>query len=148
MRAKRPFSVTILVFGVLSFVLLQLTRMVMGIAQWQFLAELPMSASPLYIVSSGLFWGVIGVTLCIGLWLGRLWAIPATRWSAVIFSIYYWIDQSLIMDNPLRSTNWPFLIAFNLIVLFFIYGFFLLPKVNQFFGEKDERKPQDPRVTR
>jgi len=110
----------------------------MGIVQWQFLAGLPMSVSPLYIISSGLSWGVIGVILGIGLWLGQPRMKPATRWAAITFTVYYWIDQLWIMDNPFRNTNWPFLIAFNLIALFIIYSFFLLPKVNQFFGEKHE----------
>jgi hypothetical protein len=121
--------------------------MVMGITQWRFLADLSMTVSPIYFISSGFIWAVIGIILCIGLWLGRFWAVSVTRWAAISFTVYYWADQLLVMDNPLRSTNWPFLITFNLIILVIITSFFTLPKVNRFFGEKYEREPEDPRVT-
>ena len=60
-KPKRPFSVTILAFGVLSFVLLQLTRMVSGFQQRQFLASLPLSIPPVYFVITGLVWAAIGL---------------------------------------------------------------------------------------
>lgn len=137
-KAKRPFSVTILAFGVLSFVLLQLTRIVSSIRQSQFLANLPLSISPVYLVLTGVVWTGIGLVNLIGVWRGQPWAARVMWWSVFGYSIFYWLDELMLKESPLRTTNWPFQIILNVLTLVMAYGFFKLPKVERFIGECNE----------
>jgi hypothetical protein len=147
-KPKRPFSVTVLGFGVLISVLLQLTRMVSGIIQSQLITRLPLSISPVYFIITGLVWAVVGLINIYSTWLGKSWAAGVVWWSTVGYSLYYWLDELLVKQSPLRTTNWPFLITLNLLILVITYGFFRLPKVDRFIGECNERKPEDPRTER
>jgi len=138
MKAKRPRSVTWLAVGVLMLTGLQFVRLVNTLLIWDYLHTLPLSVPPIFFAVSGLIWGLVGLGMWWGLWRGKNWAISYSRYAVIIFAIYYWIDQLFLMVNPLRKTNFPFVIGMTLILLAITIWVLSRPKTQLFFGETYE----------
>lgn len=138
-RPGRPFSVLLLAAVVLSSAGLSLIRLAQAAGQWAFWAEFK-SYLPAYLVFSGLVCGLIGLAVFWGLWCGRPWAPRITRFAALAFAFYYWLDRLLLAAYPQRSANWPFALGLTLALLAWTWWVFSRPKVKQFFGELHERR--------
>ena len=143
MKRKRPWSVTWLALGVLSLVAVYLTRFGTTVSQWDFLSRLPLSISPFYLAATGLFWGLSALPLVWGLWRGKAWSTKALRVYSLLFTLYYWLEEWLIESSPLRNTNWPFLLSLTVVLLILVFWIISRPKVRNFIGEKNERKPKN-----
>ena len=135
---KRPWPVTLLAVLGLSLVAIHFTRFAAALHQWDFLSSLPLSASPAYMAGSGFFWGLAGIPVIWGLWRGLGWSPKITVGFGLLYSLYFWMEQGLIMSNPLRKTNWSFLAFCTTACLAFIFITFSRPKVRKYFGEKNE----------
>ena len=138
MRAKRPRSVTWLAVGVLMLTGLQFVRLYNTILKWDYLQTLPLSVAPLFFAVSGLIWGLVALGMWWGLWRGKNWSVSYSRYAAILFTIYYWIDQLLLRNNPLRKTSFPFAIGMTLILLATTLWILSRPKAQLFFGETHE----------
>ena len=133
----RPLSVTLLALGVLTIAGFNLIRFYQAIRLWGFLSEFP-TLSPLYLVLSGLIWGVAGVLLAWGLWRGYALARRFTLIFAVAYTLYDWIDR-LWISKPGLSANLPFAAGLNLILLLVTLWILTRPRVRTFFGAMHER---------
>jgi hypothetical protein len=138
MKPNRPFSVTFLAVGVLSIAVTLLVRAVTTFIQNTYLSSLPLSATPTYLGLTGLMWGTACLVSAVGLWFGRVWAPKAVQGIAIIFTVYYWFEQIAIMENPLKASNWPFLILLNLALLVTTFIITYRPQAKSFFGDKHE----------
>lgn len=143
MKPKRPFSVTLLAILVLSLVAIHLTRFAQALQQWTFLNDLPLSVSPLYLAATGLFWGAAGVPVLAGLWRGGRSTPAAVKGYLVGYGLYYWLEQALVMASPLRQSNWPFTAGLTIVILIGSFLILSRPKARNFFGETNERKPEN-----
>jgi hypothetical protein len=127
----RPFSVTLLLLGVLMVSGIYLLRFAQAIRQWEFLSEL-LRIPPFYLAATGLFWGSIGLMLAWGLWRGRRWAPVLTLAAALAHSMYYWLDR-LLLSGEGPGTNWPFAAAANVVLLFLSAWIFTRKRARAFF---------------
>ena len=137
-KIRRPFSVTLLALSVLSFTAIHLVRFGAALAQWSFLASLPLSVPPLYLATTGLVWGMVGLVLYPGLWLGKLWAKKAVFFAAPVYGLYYWLEQVFFMDSPLRNANWLFQIFLSIFLLALLVWVIRRPATRTYFGESHE----------
>lgn len=140
---KRPFCVTLLVIGVICFIVLHIVRVISAIGQWRFLNTLLGNVIPVYIFFTGLCWSIAGSITAYGLWSGKRWAKRFTIIAALVFTLLYWVDQLLIMANQIRSTNWPFLVLVNLIILILLIWLLNCKAVKTYLGVNNESEPQD-----
>ncbi len=136
---KRPWSVTFLSVGVLSLTGTYLVRGIQAIRQWEFLAALPLTVSPWYLLLTGLFWGLAGLVLAAGLWWGAGWTPRAARTLALAFSLYYWGDRLLLAERSAALVNWPFRLGANLLLLALIFWVLSLRGARTYFGETHDR---------
>lgn len=127
----RPFSVTLLVFGVLTIAGINLYRCIEAILQWRFLAGL-LPALVSYIMLSGLFWSLIGLPLAWSLWRGNRRAPQMTLWIVLVYITYYWLDRLLIRQGS-ASDNLPFTLGFAVLVLAFVFWTLSRPVAKAFF---------------
>ncbi|MDO9130842.1 MAG: hypothetical protein Q7U34_13355 [Anaerolineales bacterium] len=111
---KRPARVTLLALLVLTVTAWNALRLGAAIASWQVLIEY--GAKPLYLVLSGAFWQIIGTTVFIGLWWGKVWARKAAFLAAAGYAAWYWFDR-LVLQTP--HANWPFALAVTVALLSF-----------------------------
>jgi len=106
MSGKRPFSVTVLIFGVLINAVFYINRFYQTFKQWGFLTKLPLAISPVYFILTGLLFGVAGLLVTWGLWVGRSWAPKATKVYVLAVAIYYWVDRLLIVNSEISRESW------------------------------------------
>ena len=123
---KRPGSVTILALGVLIITVINLSRLVLSIKYWDFLASWP-GISPLYMASTGFIWVMAGMFLLWGLWKGKIWAPRLMLAVALSYALYYWLDHVFLVEHPVSGVvgasrallpiNWQFAAGVTVICL-------------------------------
>jgi hypothetical protein len=143
MEQKRPKSVTWLALGVLSLIVIYLTRLVSTVQQWDFLATLPLSAPPAYLFSTGLIWSILPLQVVWGLWAGKKWAPKSVIGLTILYGLYYWMEQWLLKSNPLRTTNWLFSLVVTLMLLILVCWVLSRKAEKLYFGENNEQKSEN-----
>jgi hypothetical protein len=114
---KRPLSVTILLWLVLSLTAWSILRLVTAIQWWSILLASATPPGPLYIAISGGFWTLVSLVLLWGLLRARDWARIALVGTGAGFSVWYWSDRLLLQS--LRE-NWPFSLGATLVLLIIV----------------------------
>jgi hypothetical protein len=133
----RPFSVTLLTLGVLSMAVINLLGFVQAILNWELYSDiLPIPLT--YLALSDLIWGLAGLPLVWGLWLGRVWAVRFTLLFVLVYTLYYWLNRLLLLANA-GGSNWPFAVITNSILIIIIYWILNRPRARAFFGETNDR---------
>lgn len=127
----RPLRVTILAVFVLCIAGSNLLRFYESIRHYGFL-EVILPFSPLIILFSGLFWGLIWLAVFIINWLGWRLAPIITIVFAVLFIGYGWIDRLFLSKQSV--TNWQFLIGVEIVALLLLFWILYNRKANIFFG--------------
>jgi len=140
---KRPWSVTLLVLGVLIITGLNLARLILSIRYWGFLSSRS-GISPFYLALTGLIWTVAGSTLIYGLWKARTWALKFMQAVALTYALCYWLDQLFLMGHPvsgatgairaLLPTNWQFSAGVTVVSLAYMVWTLGRSKVKAYFG--------------
>lgn len=138
----RPSSVTWLAIGVLMLTGWSILRFSAALQQWEFLSSLSLPLSPLYQALSGLIWGAASFAIALGLWFGWHWAQNGTRIAAAVYTIQLWVERLIFAQSATVKQNMGFILVFNFAALLSIYLILALPKVQIFFGENNERKPE------
>lgn len=131
---KRPRSITFLSEVVFIFSCLYVTRLVTAIIQWGFLSHMLLKPSPIYLVLSGLVFGMIGFPLAVGIWRGSQMAWNALRLLIPIYLGYYWLERTILSSLTLWSQNWLFIIGLTIIVLVWVYWILSRQNTKEFFG--------------
>ena len=139
---KRPWPLFLLVVGLVFFVGFQLIRLGQAVTLWTFLSSLPANVSPLYLAATGLGWGVFAVLAARQLWGGFPKARRLTSIFVVTYALYYWFEQLILMENPLRSTRWVFNGGVTVFLLLLVFSNLYYPSVSVYFGEHNEQKEQ------
>jgi len=147
---RRPFRVTILALGVLIITVANLTRFVLSLREWNFLASQP-GVSPLYLALSGLVWTLIGTCLVWGLWSARPWAPRLMQAGTLTYALYYWLDMVFLQDHPVSGagealrailpTNWLFSAIVTIVCLAFMAWTLSRAKVQAYFAQARSAKP-------
>jgi hypothetical protein len=137
-KIKRPRSVTFLVIGVLSLTGIFITRFIQTIIQWEFLATLPLSVSPLYLALTGFGWGLIGLSLGLGLWFGWRYARRGLQIALPVFVVYDWIDLIFLVESPGGKASIPFRLGITIVFALMTYWILSRQGVKTFFGEVND----------
>lgn len=132
---KRPFSVTLLTWVVLILTLLSWLRLIEVIRRWYFLQSLTPAPPVHYLAITGLIWGLLGVCLVWGLFLGRSWAYQLMKITAPIYALLYWLDRIMIADLSAIGSRWPFALGLTITLLAFTFWVISRPKTINFFGQ-------------
>lgn len=140
---NRPWIVFLQFISTMLFSAVSWIRFGMALDLWDFLSDLPLSVSPLYPVVSGLLCGAAGLWVCAWIWMGHPRAPGALRILSVIFALYYWVDQVLVMTSELRQTNWVFTGLVTVVLLLLVFLSLKPAAVRDFFGEDYEQEKQN-----
>jgi hypothetical protein len=130
---NRPASVTYLAVGVLITAGFNLLRFWNAYRDYEFLSGL-LPFSPLYLVLGGLFWGLTGLVLFYGLWLGKQWAPDLTRIAAFVYTLYFWLDRIFLTSLGI-GVNWLFVLIVNIIILILVLWILNRDNARRYFGD-------------
>ena len=133
----RPFSVTIIIWIVLIIAVSNLIRFVRTIIQWDFLLDL-INIHTVYMLASGLVWGIFGIALVWGLIRAYQWSYYVLRWGAALYIVYIWFDRLYFSSPAVRNTNNLFVSIVSLLVMVWIIWVFTRHEVKLYFGVIDE----------
>ena len=136
-QIDRPFSVTIIIWLVLIIAVSNLIRLARTICQWDFLLGL-IDIHPVYLIITGLVWGIFGLVLVWGLVKAHRWSYSMVRWGAVLYIIYIWVDRLFISSPTIRSTNNLFVSIVSMLVLAWVVWVFSRHDVKLYYGVIDE----------
>jgi hypothetical protein len=131
---KRPFSVTILLWLVLSLTTWSGFRLASAILWWQTLIEFTSSPGPAYIALSGAVWLLAGIGLLLGMWQAKAWIRSALLGTGAGFSAWYWCDR-LLLQSP--RANWPFALAATVLLLMLLSICVYMPGTKIFFTKRE-----------
>jgi len=131
---KRPFSVTILLWLVLSLTTWSGFRLASAILWWGTLLEFTSPPGPAYIALSGAAWLLSGIGLFWGMWQAKTWIRVALLGTGAGFSVWYWCDR-LLLQAP--RANWPFALAATVLLLIFLSVCVYLPGTKTFFTKRE-----------
>ena len=132
-KLRRPFSVTLLAYGVLSIAGLNLLRFLGAVSNWGYLTSLP-GVSPLYQAISGLFWIGLSLPVAIFLWTGRPGTPRVTLFFSLLYALYSWLDRLLLAHNSLRASYaYEFHIGLTIFLLGFVLWVLFLSKAKNYF---------------
>jgi hypothetical protein len=127
----RPFSVTLLAFGVLIIAGFHLVRAIQALIQWEVIASL-LPGLQIYLGLSGLAWALVGLPLAWWLWRGHPRGLRLVRWISLTYALYYWLDR-LLLRGGLDPVNLPFAIGLTILSLLFVFWTLSRGRVRKYF---------------
>jgi len=130
---RRPFSVTILLWLVLSLTAWSGFRLVSAIQWWNTLLEFTTPPGPLYIASSGGGWLLVSIVLLWGMWQANAWIRYALFGTGASFTVWYWCDRLLF--QPTRI-NWVFALSSSILLFVVLSICLFIPSTKTYFAEK------------
>ena len=131
---KRPFSVTILLWLVLSLTAWSSLRFVSTILWWDTLLEFASPPGPLYIALSAGVWLIAGIGLLWGTWQAKVWTRYALLETGVGFTVWYWCDRLLVQVS---HANWPFMLGATILLLIIVTICSVHPRTKAFFTKRE-----------
>jgi hypothetical protein len=131
---KRPFSVTILLWLVLSLTAWSGLRLYSAIQWWSTLSEFTSPPGPLYIAVSGGIWLAASILLLWGMWQAKAWIRYALLGAGAALIIWYWCDRLLLQRF---SGNWPFALLSTILLLIVLSVCMVVPSTKTFFSKRE-----------
>jgi hypothetical protein len=130
---KRPFGVTVLLGLVLTFTGLQILRVWVSVANWDFLNSLPLQINPLFFIISGLFWAAVGAMLATGLWTRRRGARLGVLLATLGYVAFHWADRLWLQARGPQSSNLVFDAVLSVVMVVFIAGMLAPASMRNYF---------------
>lgn len=127
---RRPFSVTILLWLVLSLTAWSGLRLATAIQWWGRLFEFATPPGPVYIAASGGVWLAVGILLLWGMWQKKAWIRYALLGTGAGFTVWYWCDRLLLQS---AHQNWPFATGATILLLVVVIVCIVHPHTTDFF---------------
>ena len=114
MLRKRPFSVTLLLWLVLSLSVWGAVRLLAALRWWDVLNEFEARLSPLYLSITGAGWIVAGIVLLWGLFSAKLWILQMIPIAISLWLVQYWVERLFFESS---RANLPFALIASLLLL-------------------------------
>lgn len=135
-RLHRPRSVTILSLVVLFFSGFYLTRTYVVLRNWTFWESQFLPYANIYLLVTGLVWGILFFGLAAGLWFGNSWSGRLLKIVMLLYIAFYWIERIFIEQQTSGGSNWLFVLVVTLAGLVLVFWLLSRPAVSRYVGEK------------
>jgi hypothetical protein len=137
MPQKRPFSVTLLLWLVLSLSAWGAVRLFAAFLWWSVLNEFGARLSPLYLSITGAGWIVVGGVLLWSFFSGKLWVRLAIPISIFLWVIEYWVER-MFFEAPRANFFFALIASIILLIVTFVSAF--NQKTKKFFIKSEEHE--------
>ena len=116
MPRRRPFSVTLLLWLVLSLSAWGLLRLAGALRWWDVLYENDARLSPLYLSITGAIWAITGIVVLWSIFSRKRWAYMAIPIAILVWLAQYWIERTFFEG---QRSNLAFAIIASGVILTF-----------------------------
>lgn len=137
MPLKRPISVTLLLWMVLTLSAWGAVRFFAALRWWDVLAEFESSLSPLYLSVTGAGWVVAGGVLLSAIFRRQGWARLGAFTFILLWLIEYWVER-VFFQAP--RANLPFALTFSILTVIITWILAFLPGTKSFFAKSEEHE--------
>ncbi|MFV1950225.1 MAG: hypothetical protein ACC633_09905 [Anaerolineales bacterium] len=131
---RRPGIITILSILIFLISLFYLVKFSQAIIQWEILASLPLTVSPLYLIGDGLVWSLIAGFLSWGLWSGKSWSPGLGIIISLAYAVVFWIDTIFLAEPGTTQYRWPINLVLSLVGLSAIFLILNLKQCRAYFN--------------
>jgi len=131
---KRPFSVTILLWLVLSLTAWSALRLYSAIRWRNELIEFAALPGPWYIAVSGGVWLIASLALLWGMWQTKTWIRYALLGTGAGFTVWFWCDRFLFQSS---RTNGTFALTTNILLLIILSVCVFAPSTIAFLSKRE-----------
>ena len=111
---KRPFSVTILYYLVLSLIAWSILRLIAIISWWRTFQDYSSVLLPFYISVSAVVWLVVGLIVFYGLKSKKAWIQNTLIGTGACYALWYWCDRFFVQWP---HANWQFALFATILIL-------------------------------
>ncbi len=139
----RPFSVTILALGVLTFAALYLTRVFVTLQEWDFLRAHALPGAAWYLLGTGVLWSALFFPWGVGLWRGAARACRSALPLGTVYLAAQWSERLYLHWRNAPAYNHPFWAGASLLAWGGLWWVCSRRKTKLFFGELHEQKSQN-----
>ena len=115
----RPPAIVLLVAGFLYLSAASLVRFAAAVKSWSLLHTLYQPGAPEFLLASGLFFFVTSFVLAAGLWLRKRMAWKTALLFIPGYWLVAWLERAIMAMNSGQSTDWLFLLIYNLVMVLF-----------------------------
>ena len=122
MFGKRPFSVTLLLWLVLSLTAWGAVRLLAALRWWNVLNEFGARLGPLYLFVTGAGWIAAGIVLLWGLFSAKLWTYRVILIAVCLWLAEYWVER-LFFESSRANLPFALIASFLLLVLTLMSAF-------------------------
>ena len=106
-QLKRPFSVRLLTYAFGFWSVLGWLRFIRTVMEREFVLEVLSQLMFIYLIVSGLFWGLAALPAIWGLLRRGAWVKAVTWIVAVLFPVLYWFEREVLWrDLPSQGNGW------------------------------------------
>ena len=131
---KRPFSVTVLLWLVLSLTAWSGLRLYSAIQWWSTLREFASPPGPWYIVISAGIWLAVSIVLLWGIWQQKTWVRYALLGAGTGFIVWYWCDR-YIFQMP--NEDWLFALLGTILFMVVLSVCVFVPGTKIFLSKRE-----------
>ena len=131
---KRPLSVTILLWLVLSLTAWSGLRLYTSIQWWSTLIEFASPPGPWYITISAAVWLTVSLFLLWGMWQAEDWIRYALLGAGAGFTVWFWSDRFLYQPS---NTNGLFVLLINILLLIILSVCVFAPGTKAFLLKRE-----------
>jgi hypothetical protein len=135
----RPFSLLLLIFGLLGLSIYGWLRLQQSLALWDILVQIGVWPGPLYLAISGAVWGILGLVAGIGLFLRKNWATRFTQIAILFMAAWYWFDRLVLVRSEAAQTNLVFMGLLTFLAIAFTFA--VLRKIERVQKVKEQNAP-------
>jgi hypothetical protein len=89
-----------------------------------------------YLALIGVVWGSLGLAAAVGLFIGRAWALPVTRWGGIAYVLWFWADRILLARSGYAARTRPFDLIVSLVLLACVWWVLQRPASRSYFRER------------
>lgn len=111
---KRPFSVTILSYLVLSLIVWSILRLIAIIRWWRTLQDYSNIFLLIYVSVSAVIWLFVGLILFYGLKSKKAWIQNMLIVTGACYVVWYWCDRIFVQW---QHANWIFALFASILLL-------------------------------
>ena len=144
MPSRRPFSVTLLMWAVLSLSAWGVIRLLAALRWWDVLYEFKASLSPLYLSITGAGWCVAGGVIIWGTVSGKTWSRLAIPAAVLLWLSEYWIERLFFQSS---RANLSFALIVSVLLLVVAFGSAMNRKTKYFLTRSEEHEQPDEHST-
>lgn len=132
---SRPVSVTLLACGVFCLAVFNLLGVINGILRYPFVSQLPVKVSPIYLIASDAFWGLIFGSVSFGLWRLKHWGRLGVLVALSLYVAQNWFNRWVLSRADYMQVTGPFTIFLNGVILGVVWAVLLRRSVRDVFSD-------------